>query len=190
MPLVARKLGLTEAAPVIPAASLEITAINQVDAEIVEYMLGAGSRAAGRRLSQMALPDGSVVAMITRDKTMIPPRGSTLLQAGDHLFVVLKPDTRDFVDQALSGVAERQGVAASNTELRLKGYTKVEDLAPSYGIKLSAPAEETLDAVVRLIIADNTHVGATVILDDVQLRVVEMVGQRIATVAVLQLAEN
>lgn len=82
LPLVARKLGLTEKPPAAPAATLEITALSDVQADIVEYTLGANGRAVGRRLSQMALPDGTVVAMITRKKQVIPPRGSTALLAG------------------------------------------------------------------------------------------------------------
>src|SRR5690606_18813468 len=80
LPWVARKLSLTEDAPSSPAASLEITALNSVDAEIVEYALGQQCRAAGRRISQIALPEGTVIAMITRGETVIPPRGSTRLQ--------------------------------------------------------------------------------------------------------------
>lgn len=43
-----------------------------MDADIVEYTLSDHPRAAGRRLSQMALPDTTVVAMITRGKDVIP----------------------------------------------------------------------------------------------------------------------
>ena len=98
LPWIARALGLTQPPPATPAATLEITALGDVDADIVEYQLGDTSRASGRRLSQMALPDGTVVAMITRGNNVIPPRGSTFLYAGDHLFIVMKPDVREFVD--------------------------------------------------------------------------------------------
>lgn len=63
---VAKKLDLIEPVTAKPAATLEITALGDVDAEIVEYTLAAGSRATNRRLSRMALPEGVVVAMITR----------------------------------------------------------------------------------------------------------------------------
>src|SRR5690606_16302286 len=96
LPLVARRLGLTEKPPARPAATLEITSLGDVDAEIVEYTLSDDTRASGRRLSAMALPESVVVAMITRGSTVIPPRGSTHLFAGDHLFVVLRPETRAF----------------------------------------------------------------------------------------------
>ncbi|MFX4728970.1 TrkA C-terminal domain-containing protein, partial [Acinetobacter baumannii] len=87
--------------------------------------LGAESRAAGRLLAQAALPDGAVVAMITRDKSITPPRGSTRLLAGDHLFVVMRPELRPFVDCALANAGGRPA-ELPETVLRLKGATTVE----------------------------------------------------------------
>ncbi len=149
LPWVARTLGLTESPPSTPAATLEITALGNVDADIVEYQLGENSRVSDRRLSQIALPDGTVVAMITRGNSVIPPRGSTFLYAGDHLFIVMKPEVRDFVDIVCSGITETNYQTLPQAELRLKGYTKVEDLYHSYGIELSADNRLSLDALLR-----------------------------------------
>ncbi|MDR7121190.1 potassium/proton antiporter [Rheinheimera soli] len=184
LPLMARVLGLTEPAPATPAATLEITALGDVDADIVEYQLGDSSRASGRRLSQMALPDGTVVAMITRGNEVIPPRGSTFLYAGDHLFIVMKPDVRDFVDLVCSGIAKSNYLHLPAGELKLKGYTKVEDLSHSYGIELSADGYLSLDEVLRQALAQSLAVGASKNFGEVTLYVREMVGQRITTVGI------
>lgn len=184
LPWVARTLGLTEPPPVTPAATLEITALGDVDADIVEYQLGDNSRATKRRLSQMALPDGTVVAMITRGNEVIPPRGSTLLHAGDHLFIVMKPEAREFVDLVCAGVSEASHQELPATELRLKGYTKVEDLQHSYGIELSAEGGVSLDELLRQTLADEPSLGASKDFSEVTLSVREMVGQRIATVGI------
>ncbi|WP_233078310.1 potassium/proton antiporter [Rheinheimera soli] len=184
LPLMARALGLTEPAPATPAATLEITALGDVDADIVEYQLGDSSRASGRRLSQMALPDGTVVAMITRGNEVIPPRGSTFLHAGDHLFIVMKPDVRDFVDLVCSGIAKSDHLELPAAELKLKGYTKVEDLSHSYGIKLSADGHLSLDEVLRQALAEVPAVGDSQDFGAVTLYVREMVGQRITTVGI------
>ncbi|MBU1618396.1 MAG: potassium/proton antiporter [Gammaproteobacteria bacterium] len=184
LPLMARALGLTEPAPATPAATLEITALGDVDADIVEYQLGDSSRASGRRLSQMALPDGTVVAMITRGNEVIPPRGSTFLLAGDHLFIVMKPEVRDFVDLVCSGIAKSNYLHLPAGELKLKGYTKVEDLSHSYGIALSADGHLSLDEVLRQALAESLAVGASKNFGEVTLYVREMVGQRITTVGI------
>ncbi|MDX1366466.1 potassium/proton antiporter [Pseudomonas sp.] len=183
--LVARKLGLTEKPPATPAATLEITALGDVDADIVEYTLGTNCRAVGRRLSQMALPDGTVVAMITRKKEVIPPRGSTALLAGDHLFVVLRPETRPFVDAVFSQALASARNDLPSSELRLKGSTTVDDIRSSYGITLEADGHLTLDALVRESMAKDPVVGASFMLNGAILTVRDMIGTRLVTIGLI-----
>lgn len=189
LPLVARRLGLTEPPPAAPAATLEITAVGDIDADIVEYTLGEHPRAAGRLLSQMALPDDTVVAMITRGTTVIPPRGSTRLQQGDHLFVVLKPETRPFVDCVFAQVAEAPRLDLPDTELRLKGSTRVEDLRHSYGIDLAVEPQLTLDQLLRRELAEDLKDSGGLVLDNVCLQVRGMIGNRVTTVGLRALPQ-
>src|SRR5690606_20894082 len=58
---IAHKLGLAEPTPAAPAATLEITALGDIDADIIKYTIGEKSRAAGQLLARMALPDSTVV---------------------------------------------------------------------------------------------------------------------------------
>lgn len=185
LPFVARKLGLTEPAPVTPAAVLEISSLGEVDADIVEYRLGEQSRAIGRRLSQIALPEGTVVAMITRKESVIPPRGSTLLEEGDHLFIVLKPDTQGFVDRVFAGVNEALPVYWPAAELRLKGSTRVGELQHSYGIVLTDAVATSLDALLKEQLPAPVAVNEGIDVGNVKLVIREMVGERITTVALL-----
>lgn len=183
LPWVAQKLGLTEPPPPTPAASLEITALSAVDAEIVEYTLAKHSRAIGRRLSQAALPEGTVVAMITRGTNVIPPRGSTLLHEGDHLFIVTKPETRIFIEQVFSteGVSEPLDEGAV---LRLKGYTKVSELQHSYGIDLATETDVSLDELLKQHLHTALAINSKAQIGQTELHVVEMIGDRISTVGI------
>src|SRR5690554_223825 len=183
LPLVARKLGLTENPPAAAAAVLEITSLGDVDAEIVEYTLGDNPRAAGRMLSQMALPDSAVVAMITRGATVIPPRGSTRLMAGDHLFVVLRPEVRPFVDTVFS-----QSVASSQTELphfelKLKASTRLADVYNSYGIYLGEEKDLTLEQLIKARLDQPVpEIGAELLAEGIRLRICDTIASRITTV--------
>lgn len=183
LPIVARKLGLTEMPPAKPAATLEITALNDVNAEIVEYTLGENPRAAGRLLSQIALPDSTVVAMITRDSEVIPPRGSTRLIAGDHLFVVLRPEVRPFVDTVFS-----QSVASSQTELphfelKLKASTRLADVYNSYGIYLGEEKDLTLEQLIKARLDQPVpEIGAELLAEGIRLRICDTIASRITTV--------
>lgn len=182
MPYIARKLKLTEKPPATPAATLEITSLGDVNTEIVKYTLDDNSRAAGRLLSQMALPDSTVVAMITRDSTVIAPRGSTRLRANDHLFVVIHPEHRPFVDSVFSQALEASRTQIPQTPLHLKGSTKVEDVWNSYGISLGEEKTQTLEQLIKKSLVDDYEIGASIILDDAKLQVADRIGSRIITV--------
>ncbi|GHF02457.1 potassium/proton antiporter [Thalassotalea profundi] len=181
----ARKLKLTLAAPVTPTATLEITALGDVDADIVEYTLSDTSRGVGRRLSELALPDSAVMAMITRESKVIAPRGSTLLQAGDHLFIVLKPAARIFVDCVFLGDINSERTELPNRELRVKGNTHTSDILNSYGIEIEDQVESTLEEVIKQTLENQPNIDSCVQVGDIQLYVREMVGQRIITVGIL-----
>lgn len=189
LPLAARKLGLTEPPPPTPPATLAITSLDDVDADIVEYRLNADSRAAGRRVSQLAMPEGTVVAMITRNKTIIPPRGSTRLSDHDHLFVVLRPESRPFVDSVFSQkTADDSPSPLPSGILRLKGATSLEDIRHSHGILLEGAPAITLDQLLREQIgSEQLQIDAQIENNGFELRICEMVGKRIVTVSLTQL---
>jgi len=187
--LAARKLGLTEPPPPTPPATLAITSLDDVDADIVEYTLKTDSRAAGRRVSQLAMPEGTVVAMITRNKNIIPPRGSTQLSGDDHLFVVLRPENRPFVDSVFSqkGAEDAHSTLPTGV-LRLKGATTLEDIHHSYGILLEGPSGINLDQLMRQHIdSEQLQVDSRIENNGFELCIREMVGKRIVTVSLVQL---
>lgn len=180
----ARKLKLTLPAPITPAATLEITALGDVDADIVEYSLGCSSPAVGRRISHLALPEHAVMAMITRESKVIAPRGSTLLHAGDQLFIVLKPTTRAFVDFVFSGKLGSEGAELPDRELNVKGYTCLADIANSYGINIVGEGQDTVEHIIKSTLTTKPYIGAFIQLNDVCLYVRDMVEQRIITVGI------
>lgn len=182
---IARKLKLTLAPPVTPAATLEITALGDVDADIVEYSLGHSSPAVGRRISQLALPEHAVMAMISREKKVIAPRGSTLLQAEDQIFIVLKPGIRAFVDYVFSGALDNENEELPNNELRVKGYTCIADIALSYGINIVGEGQDTLDHVIKSSLRSDLYIGAVVRLDNICLYVRDILDQRVTTVGIV-----
>lgn len=99
LPTLARWLKLDQPTEAMPPVTLEITSLRHVNGDIVEYLVVEGSRAAARLIRDLSLPDGAVIAMVSRGEDVIPPRGSTMLLPGDHAFLVLHPEVRSVVDQ-------------------------------------------------------------------------------------------
>lgn len=184
MPWMAKKLSLIEPPPDLAAATLEITALNDIDIEIVEYTLSEVSRVSGRSLSHAALPESVVVAMITRGPSIIPPRGSTKLKPNDHLFVVLKPANRPFVDLVFTATdkTNHQDSHLARNELKVKGVTLVGDIFYSYHMKIDAPEGISLEEVINQKLSGEISKGSIVVIGNVQLRVITMVHTRIVTI--------
>jgi trk system potassium uptake protein TrkA len=59
--------------------------------EIIEMVVSDGSAAAGQRVSDVTLPDGSLIISLLRDGRGYVPKGDTVVQAGDEVLVVLDP---------------------------------------------------------------------------------------------------
>lgn len=178
---VARKLKLIEPLPAKAPATLEITALGEVDAEIVEYTLSDNSRAVNRRLARMALPEGVVVAMITRQEKVIPPRGSTVLQARDHLFVVMKNDYKAVVEQVFADKGFEPLKAVS--EFRLKGTSTLADIDWCFGFDLTrCHADMSLEQLCKQHLAGAVSEQQQFSINQYQFTVAEMVGERVTTV--------
>lgn len=184
LPCFARKLNLMQPPPLLPAATLDITAVDQIDADLVEYTLGEDCSAVGRRLSQLALPDQTVIAMITREKSVLPPRGSTILMANDHLFVVLKPQNRLFLERLFSEQTstELTVMELPASGLSLKGTTRLNEIYESYGIQIEVDSDKTLNQFIHVNTENEPIQGDIIKLDNMQLKIDEMIGPRIVTV--------
>jgi potassium/hydrogen antiporter len=105
LPAMASGLGLEEeGTSARPPVSLELMALRDVGADIIDYLVTPASPLAGRHIRDMRLPEGAVIAMISRGNTMIVPRGPTELRPGDHLFVIARDDIRPSLDRALAGI--------------------------------------------------------------------------------------
>jgi trk system potassium uptake protein TrkA len=60
--------------------------------EIIELQLPADSRAAGRRVGDLELPEGSLLISVLREGTGFVPNAETVLQPGDEILAVLDPN--------------------------------------------------------------------------------------------------
>jgi cell volume regulation protein A len=168
MPPLARRLSLQAPRQAEAPVSLEITSLRDVDGDIVEYDVSSESVAAGRLVRDLHLPEGAVVAMIAREREVIPPRGSTRVQAGDHVFIVLRPRLRPLVDRVFRTRAEREDIPAE-VEFPLRGDTTVADLAEFYGVTLAEPPALTLDELLRARLGRHLHDGSRLELQGIHL---------------------
>jgi cell volume regulation protein A len=93
----ASRLKLLSSAPPRLEAPLEIG--ERSDLALIDFVVAPDHAIAGSAVRELGLPRTAIVAVVERGKDSIPPRGSTLIQPGDRLFVLaphkLRPDVED-----------------------------------------------------------------------------------------------
>lgn len=144
LPPVARWLQLQIPLRASPPVQLEISSLRHVDGDIVDYTIGPDSRTAHRRVRDLALPQGVVIALVARDREIIPPQGDTELQPGDHVMVVLKPETRPLVDRIFADDPSQHVGLPQGIEFPLRASISVAELEEMYGLSLRATRSLTL----------------------------------------------
>ena len=181
-------LGLKVAPEPAPPVTLEISSLRHVEGEVLDYSVSHESRAAGKLVRDLALPDGVVIALVVRGHQLIPPQGKTRIEAGDHVMLVVRPGTEPLVSQTFGRSAESRGAIPLELEFPLRGSATVGVLQDLYGLALPAAPETTLDAALRAALgAGEITVGREATFGPLRLRVlslsssgkIEMVGMTI-----------
>lgn len=88
-----------------PSAVLEINAAHALNGEIASFLIDPAAAVCGASLSQIQLPAEAVVTLIVRGRDLVAPRGHTVLQPGDHVYVFFPSADRRYVE-LLFGHAE------------------------------------------------------------------------------------
>jgi cell volume regulation protein A len=85
-----RLFRLEESSPPPPTAVMQVEAALPLNAEIMSFYVTPSIAAAGVSLADLPFPDGAAVSMIVRGNDLIPPKGGTILEPGDHVYVITR----------------------------------------------------------------------------------------------------
>jgi cell volume regulation protein A len=64
------------------------------------------SAAGDALVRDLSLPEGCLITLIVRDRSVLVPKGSTELRAGDHVCAFVPAEARDLLDLLFGGAAE------------------------------------------------------------------------------------
>ncbi|MGH7734195.1 MAG: TrkA C-terminal domain-containing protein, partial [Gemmatimonadales bacterium] len=53
---------------------------------------------AGVSLSELPLPEGASVALVVRGRDLLPARGTTVLEPGDHVYLIVRPEDESLIE--------------------------------------------------------------------------------------------
>ncbi len=106
LPLAAR-LGATADEDPLSRPVTEIGSIRRLGADMIEVRVREGDAVVGQRVRDLGLPRDALVNVLVRGEQALPPRGSTRLEAGDRLHMVVRhellPEVQPLIRRWRSG---------------------------------------------------------------------------------------
>jgi cell volume regulation protein A len=94
----ARALGVTSTEPALSRPLVEVGTIQQLGAEVLEFPVGPHDAIVGRVVNQLGLPRDALVSVLVREGEALLPRGSTEIDAGDRLHILVRQRARAEVE--------------------------------------------------------------------------------------------
>src|ERR1700750_3145387 len=89
---------------------IQLLALEEEHLEIIEVEVAEGSPAAGRRVQDVALPDGSLVISVLRGGAGFVPKADSVIEAGDQVLLILDPGLESEITPQFSMGGDRSGV--------------------------------------------------------------------------------
>ena len=88
----ARLLKVTAPVAALPRPLAETGTLRGLGAEVAEYPVGEDDAIVGARVRELGMPRDALLNVIVRGDQAIPPRGSTRVEAGDRLHVLVRQE--------------------------------------------------------------------------------------------------
>jgi len=89
---VARMLRVTSSELAIPTPLVEPVLLSRLGAEVVQFPVREGYAVVDHPVRELGLPREALLNVIVRGDRAIPPRGSTIVQAGDQLHLIVRQE--------------------------------------------------------------------------------------------------
>jgi cell volume regulation protein A len=88
----ARRLGVTTEEAALPQPLADVGAVRRLGAEVVEFPVRTDDAVVGARVRQLGLPREALLNILVRGEQAILPRGSTRIEQGDRLHVLVRQE--------------------------------------------------------------------------------------------------
>ena len=109
----ARRLGLTTGEAALPQPVVESGMIQELGGDVLAVRIGPSDAAAGHMVKELGLPRDALINLIVRDREALLPRGSTTVEAGDEVHILVRREKRNEIARVIETWREGPIVGAS-----------------------------------------------------------------------------
>ena len=84
----------------VPAyGKVHLLALEEERLEIIELEVAEGASAAGKKVADVSLPEGSLIISVLRDGEGFVPKPDTVIEAGDEVLLILDPGLEEAITE-------------------------------------------------------------------------------------------
>ena len=127
----ARRLGLTTGEAALPQPVVETGMIQELGGDVLAFRIGPSDAAAGHMVKELGLPRDALINLIVRDGEALLPRGSTVVEAGDELHLLVRRETRNEIARLIETWREGPIVGPPRLPIGMRGSPAIFSVRPT-----------------------------------------------------------
>jgi len=143
----AKLLGVTSTERALPVPVADVGMVRELGAELISWRVRKDDAAAGLLIRELELPREALVHLIVRNGRAVAPRGSTRIEPGDELHLLVQEPQREEVEQLTR--RWREGPLGSPAPLLLppRGSPQVFSVRPGRTLEGDPALPEQIDGI-------------------------------------------
>ncbi len=102
----AQRLGLTTGEAALPQPVVETGMIQELGGDVLAFRMEPSDAAVGHMVKELGLPRDALINLIVRNGEALLPRGSTVVDAGDELHILVRRESRGEINRIISTLAK------------------------------------------------------------------------------------
>jgi cell volume regulation protein A len=143
----ARWLGVTSTEPALPRPVADVGMVRELGGELISWRVRTDDAAAGLLIKELELPREALVHLIVRDGRAIAPRGSTRVEAGDELHLLVQEQQREQVERLTRRWREGPLGSAAPLLLPPRGAPQIFSVRPGHTLAGDPARPEQIDGI-------------------------------------------
>ncbi len=161
----ARRLGLTTGEAALPSPIVETGMIQELGGDVLAFRIEPSDAAVGRMVKELGLPREALINLIVRDEQALLPRGSTVIEPGDELHLLVRRENRNEIAELIGTWRTGPIVGPPTLPIGVRGSPAIFSVRPTRGTDGDTGAPITVDGVeVGITLRSRSDVAAAIVV--------------------------
>ena len=161
----ARRLGLTTGEAALPSPIVETGMIQELGGDVLAFRIEPSDAAVGRMVKELGLPREALINLIVRDEQALLPRGSTVIEPGDELHLLVRRENRNEIAELIGTWRTGPIVGPPTLPIGVRGSPAIFSVRPTRESDGDTGAPIKVDGVeVGITLRSRSDVAAAIVV--------------------------